>query len=103
MDPTDAEIKKQRDKFIKAFEEIATSATNLVAITKKQMELVNKQIEVTNGLIEAMMTPNDGLRDTIDDLIEEISGLREDMRSFAKAGGLQGVLTLLGPLGRKRT
>lgn len=101
MDPNDPEIKKQREKFIKAFDQLAESTANIAAISKKQIDLINKQIEVTNGVIEALMMPKDGMRDVMDELIDEIRGLREDIRIVAKAGGLQGVLALFGNARRR--
>lgn len=96
MDPNEEQIRKQRDKFIKAFDDIADSTANLSALVKKQIEIVNKQIEVTNrqievtsGLIETMMMPKDGMRDVIDEVLEEMRGLREDLRILAKTGGLE--------------
>lgn len=101
-DPNEEQIRKQRAQFIKAFEDLATATAHLAeasanqsAITKKQMELVNKQIEVTNGLIEVMMMPKDGMRDVIDEVLEEVRGLRDDLRAVAKAGGLGALMQLL--------
>lgn len=102
MEPNDPEIKKQREKFIKAFDQLAESTANMAAIAKKQIDLINKQVELTNGVIETMMMPKDGMRDVIDELIDEIRGLREDIRIVAKAGGLQGMLALFGSPGSSR-
>jgi gamma-glutamyl:cysteine ligase YbdK (ATP-grasp superfamily) len=101
-DPSDEQIRKQRTQFIKSFEDLATATANLHAISKKQIELMNKQIEITHGLIETMMQPRDGMRDVIDELIDEMRGLRDDLRVIAKAGGLGTVLTLLNQVPRRR-
>lgn len=99
---SDEQIRKQRAAFIKAFEDLAEAAANQNAITKKQMELVNRQIEVTSGLIETMMMPKDGMRDVIDELLDEIRGMRDDLRAIAKAGGLDGLLAMLNQIQRRR-
>lgn len=105
MDPNEEQIKKQRERVIKAFEDLAVATANNAALAKKQIEIMNKQIEVTNkqievtaGLIETMMLPKDGMRDVIDEVLEEIRGLRDDMRLLAKAGGFETALRAL--LGR---
>lgn len=100
-DPSEEQIRKQRAQFIKAFEDLAEATVNLNGIGKKQIELTNKQIEVTNGLIETMMMPKDGMRDVIDELLDEVRGLREDLRAIAKAGGFEAIRTLLGQLPRR--
>jgi hypothetical protein len=105
----DEQIRDQRERFIRAFEELVKTTRNTHAISEKQIELFNKQIETTNrlievasGLIECMMMPKDGMRDVIDDLIQEIGGLRDDIRIVAKAGGLQAALrALIGPKTRR--
>lgn len=102
MDPNEEQIRKQREKFIKAFDDLATASENISALSKKQIEMVNKQIEVTNrlievtsGVIETMMMPKDGMRDVIDEVLEEIRGLRDDIRIVAQAGGFQVALRAL--------
>lgn len=102
LDPTEEQIRRQREKFIKAFDDIAGATENLAALVKKQIEMTNKQIEVTNkqidvtaGLIEAMMMPKDGMRDVVDELLEETRGLRDDLRAIAKAGGFEAALRAL--------
>lgn len=96
MDPNEEQIRKQREKFIRSFDALAEASENIAALSKKQIEMVNKQIEVTNrlievtsGVIETLMMPKDGMRDVIDDVFEEIRGLREDLRILAKTGGLE--------------
>jgi hypothetical protein len=101
-DPNDEQIRKQRAQFIKSFEDLATATANLHAISKKQIELMNKQIDVTHGLIEIMMQPRDGMRDVIDELIDEVRGLRDDLRAVVKAGGLAPLITLLNQVPRRR-
>ncbi len=102
-DPNDEQIRKQREKFIKAFGDIAEGTANFAAIAKKQLELMNKQIEVTNGLIETMMMPKDGMRDVIDELIQEVGGLRDDLRVIAQTGGLETIFSaLVGVQPRRR-
>lgn len=100
MEPNDPEVKKQRERFIKAFERLAEASENGAALAKKQIDVMNKMIDAINSQTEAItsvvMEPKDGLRDTTDDLIAEIQGLREDIRVVAKAGGLQGMLALFG-------
>lgn len=99
VDPNEEQIRKQRDRFIKAFENIAEATENLSNIAKKQIEIMNKQIEVTHGLIETMMEPKDGMRDVLDEVLGEMQGLRDDIRILAEAGGFQTALRAL--LGRK--
>ncbi len=94
-DPNEEQIKRQRAQFIKAFEDLAEATANLNQLTKKQIEIANKQIEVTNGLIETMMMPKDGMRDVIDEVLDEIRGLREDIRIVAEQGGYQAMLRAL--------
>jgi len=103
VDPNEVEIRKHREQFIKAFQDIAVATANLAAISKKQIELMNQQIDVVSGQIESIMLPKDGLRDVLDELIDEIRGLREDLRVVAKAGGLQTTLAALFGAGRKRS
>jgi uncharacterized protein Yka (UPF0111/DUF47 family) len=105
-DPTDEEIRKQRAKIAKAFEDLAEATTNLTALAKKQIELMNKQItaanqqsDVMNGLIESLMMPKDGMRDVLDEVLGEIQGLRDDIRVLAQSGGFQSVFAAL--MGRK--
>lgn len=99
-DADEAQIRAQRAEFIKAFSNIAEATANLVAISKKQIEVMNKQIETNSMLFEAMLAPKDGLRDVIDELIDEINGLRQDLRIIVKGSGLQSAFSaLLG--GRK--
>lgn len=99
--PTSTEDRFRR--FIKIFEDTASSAEAMAAISKKQIEILNKQIEVTNKLIEAsaavfeaISAPKDGAVAAVDDLIVEIQGLRDDLRAIAKAGGLAGLTSLFG-------
>lgn len=101
MADDDAHIRQQRERVIKAFENLSSAAENNAALAKKQIEVMNKQIEMANTVVEALMLPKDGMRDVIDELIAEIAGLRDDLRVIAKAGGLTSALSaLLG--GRKR-
>jgi hypothetical protein len=106
LDPDAEQIHRQREKFIKAFDDLAEATANIAAMSKKQIEIMNKQIEaankqieVTSGLIETMMMPKDGMRDVIDEVLEELQGLRNDLRILAKAGGLQTALAAL--MGRR--
>lgn len=108
-DPNDEQIKKQREKFVKAFDDLADATSNLAVVAKKQVELINKQIEavnkqveITNGMIDTMMMPKDGMRDVLDEAIDEIRGLRDDLRSIAKTGGLATVLAALNQIPRRR-
>jgi phage-related baseplate assembly protein len=104
----EANVRQQRERVIKAFEDLvvattnnATAAANSAAMSKKVIEVMNKQIDMANVLVEALMLPKDGMRDVVDELIAEIQGLRDDLRIIAKAGGMTAALTaLLG--GRKR-
>jgi phage regulator Rha-like protein len=105
-DPNEEQIRKQRAQFIKAFEDLAEASANQNAIAKKQIELtnklieaVNKQTEVTAGLIDTLMMPKDGMRDVLDEVLDEIRGLREDIRIVAEQGGFQVMLRAL--LGRR--
>ena len=66
----DLQIRQQRAKFIKAFEDIAVSTANLAAVSKKQIEITNSLIDTASGLAETVMMPKDGLRDVIDELID---------------------------------
>lgn len=98
----DAQIRQQRAQFIKAFESISTSTANLAvatanlaAVAKKQIEVMNGLIDVASGVAETVMMPKDGMRDVTDELIDEIRGLREDLRIVLKAGGLQSTLAAL--------
>jgi hypothetical protein len=102
-DEQDVQIRAQRAAFIKAFQDISVATANLAAISKKQIELMNAMIDTATGLAATVMEPKDGLRDVIDELIEEINGLRGDIRLIAKAGGMNGVLAALfsGVRGRK--
>lgn len=93
----DAQIQQQRAKFIKAFEDISIATANLAAISKKQVEIMNNLIDVGAGVADTVMMPKDGLRDVIDELIDEVRGLREDLRIVVKAGGLQSALVSLFP------
>ena len=110
MPPDDeAQIRQQRAQFIKAFEEISVSTanlavatTNLVAISKKQIEVMNGLIDVASGVAETVMMPKDGMRDVTDELIDEIRGLREDLRIVLKASGLQSTLAALMGGGRMK-
>jgi hypothetical protein len=97
----DVQIRQQRAAFIKAFQDISVATANLAAISKKQIEIMNSMIENTAGLADTVMAPKDGLRDVIDELIDEVRGLREDIRLVAHAGGMKTVLTAL-MTGRKR-
>jgi methyl-accepting chemotaxis protein len=106
-DPDAEQISRQREKFVKAFDDLAEATANIAAMSKKQIEIMNKQIESTNklieatgGLIETMMMPKDGMRDVIDEVLQEIQGLRDDMRIVAKAGGLSTALAAL--MGRRQ-
>jgi hypothetical protein len=105
MEPNDPEVKRQRERFIKAFEQIAEASANSATVAKKQIEVMNKLIEAVNNQTEAItsviMAPKDGLRDVVDDLIQEVSGLRDDLRAIAKAGGLSSVLALFGAQRRR--
>ena len=102
MTPEDElQIRQQRAKFIKAFEDIAASTANLAAVSKKQIEITNSLIDTASGLAETVMMPKDGLRDVIDELIDEIRGLREDIRIVVKGSGLQSALASMFP-GTKR-
>lgn len=105
-DPNDEQIRRQRERVVKAFDDLAVATAGLVeatanlsAIAKKQIELTNKQIEVTGGLIETMMMPKDGMRDVIDEVLEELRGLRDDIRILVKTGGFSTALAAL--MGRK--
>jgi hypothetical protein len=105
-DTNDEHIRKQREGFVRAFDDLAEATANIAAMSKKQIEIMNKQIEATNklievtsGLIETMMMPKDGMRDVIDEVLEELGGLRDDLRILAKADGLQTALAAL--IGRK--
>lgn len=108
MADDDTQVRQQRERVIKAFENLvaasesnAVAAANSAAMSKKVIEVMNKQIEMANVLVEALMLPKDGMRDVVDELIAEIQGLRDDLRIIAKAGGMTAALTaLLG--GRKR-
>jgi hypothetical protein len=100
MDPNDAQIRKQREEFIRAFQNIAVATENLAAVSKKQIEIMNKLIDTSDGLAGTIMAPEDGLRDVLDELIAEIHGLREDMRKIAHVSGAQAVFAAL--TGRKR-
>ncbi len=101
-DEVDPQIRQQRAKFIKAFDDIATATENLAAISKKQVELMNVMIDTCTGLAATVMEPNDGLRDVLDELITEVRGLREDIRTVVKAGGATSVLALLGGAPQRR-
>lgn len=98
----DLQIRQQRAKFIKAFEDIAVSTANLAAVSKKQIEITNSLIDTASGLAETVMMPKDGLRDVIDELIDEIRGLREDIRIVVKASGLQSALVAMFPGTRRK-
>ena len=101
-DPNDVEIRRQREKFVKAFDDLAEATKNLSAIAKKQIELMNQQIEAINGFSETMMMPKDGMRDVLDELIDEIRGLREDIRIVADSGGFPVMLRALLGRGKPR-
>lgn len=105
-DPDEDQIRKQRTQFIKAFDDLADATSNLHTLSKKHLDLVNKQIETmnkqieaTNGLIETMMMPKDGMRDVIDEVLEELRGLRDDIRTLAQTGGFETMFRAL--TGRK--
>jgi hypothetical protein len=111
MDQNDPQIKAQREQFIKAFQDIATASKesalamkNLHAVSVKQIELMNKMIDSIDGLVGMMMAPKDGMRDVIDDLIIELQSARDDLRTFARGAGMQGVFEALmgGTKSRKR-
>lgn len=101
-DASEEQIRKQREKFVKAFDDLADATANLSTVAKKQLELMTKQIEVANGIIETLMMPKDGMRDVLDEAIDEIRGLRDDLRAIAKAGGLSTILSLLNQIPRRR-
>jgi hexokinase len=96
----DALLRKQREQVIQAFRDLATATANLVAATsnsaavsKKQIEITNSLIDTAAGLAETIMIPKDGLRDVVDELIDEVRGLREDLRVIVQASGLKSALT----------
>jgi hypothetical protein len=96
MPPDDeAQIRQQRAQFIKSFEDIALATANLSAVAKKQIEVMNGLIDVASGVAETVMMPKDGMRDVTDELIDEIRGLREDLRIIIKSGGLQSAFSAL--------
>jgi hypothetical protein len=89
-------------KFMKSFNDISESSANMVAISKKQIEVMNKMIDVTGLLFESITKDHDGMIAAVDDLITEIQGLREDLRAFAKVSGVQVSLgNILGGRGRR--
>ncbi len=60
---------------------------------------MNKLIDVTSGLIESLMMPKDGMRDVIDETLEEIRDLRGDIRVVAQSGGFDTMFRAL--MGKK--
>lgn len=102
MPPDDDQIRQQRAQFIKSFQDIAAATANLAAVAKKQIEVMNGMIDVASGLAETVMMPKDGMRDVTDELIDEIRGLREDLRIVVKAAGLQSTLAALLGGGRAK-
>lgn len=109
---TDAEKNTQGEekfrRFVKIFEDTSEASANMAAIAKKQIEIMNKQIEavgkltdISGAVFDAIAKPHDGVVSAIDDLIAEVQGLRDDLRVVAKAGGLSGLMSLLGG-GRRR-
>ena len=55
-----------------------------------------------NGLIESLMMPKDGMRDVLDEVLDEIRGLREDIRVVADQGGFPLMLRALLGRGKPR-
>jgi hypothetical protein len=105
-DPSEEQIRQQRAKFVKAFDDLAEATANLSLMAKKQIELMNKQIaavnqqsDIMNGLIESLMMPKDGMRDVLDEVLGELQGLRDDIRILAQAGGFASAFAAL--MGRK--
>lgn len=84
----DPQVKQQRERIIKAFETIGLSTEKLRTATDQQMQAIGM-------LFEAIVKDKDGLICAIDDLICEVQGLRQDLRSIVKAAGIQASLVSL--------
>ena len=79
---SEEQVKLDRFKrFLKVFEEHAKSS--------KRTE------EAVDALVETIGHEKDGLVPAVDDLREEIRGLREDLRKAAMRGGLAGIFSSL--------
>lgn len=83
--PTNPEVARKRfEKFVKVFEDVGQN-------TQKNAQLLA-------ALVAAIADENDGLTGAIDDLIEEIHGLREDLRVIDAGGRTAAVLAPLAQL-----
>jgi hypothetical protein len=76
-DPQQAgDINRRRfEKFVGVFEQAARAG--------------DKSAEITAALHAAIAHPDNGLIAALDDLLEEIQGLRQDIRDLARVGGIK--------------
>jgi hypothetical protein len=83
--PASPEVARKRfEKFVKVFEDVGQN-------TQKNAQLLA-------ALVTAIADENDGLTGAIDDLIEEIHGLREDLRAIDASGRAASVLAPLAQM-----
>lgn len=101
---TDPNVRQQQ--FLRALDVLSASVKsqsvaieNLVAISKKQVEIMNKQIDASNNLAEVLFNlfnviadQKNGAISCGDDLIGELKGLRDDLRAIGKVGGIGSML-----------
>lgn len=76
--PGKADANRRVEKFAKAFTDAAAAGENVVKVVAEFMDVINHE--------------QDGLISAIDDLSDEIRGLREDLRAMAKERGLGDIL-----------
>jgi len=79
--------KERFKRFLKIFGDIAATS--------------KAQADMAAALLESLNHPKDGLVAAIDDLREEVQGLREDLRRLAGAGGWDVALARLFAGGRR--
>lgn len=72
--------------------------------TNQKVERFVKAFEQSSQVNEALLAqiahPEDGLIASLDELTDEIRGLREDLRAFARAGGVR--IDLASLFGKRR-
>lgn len=73
--------RKRFERFVKAFEESSKHS--------------RASAEATRELLEGLCGEEDSLAAAIDELIDEVRGLRADLRDLAKANGLGSILGIL--------
>jgi hypothetical protein len=83
--PPNPDVAKKRfDKFVKVFEDVGYNT--------------GENAKLLAALVSAIADEKDGLTGAIDDLIDEIRGLREDLRMIDASGRTAAVLAPLAQM-----